>query len=98
MKSVPARCSQTQSLSPQPLGLLGPSYPEMAKEAVSKALQDSGVPYEAIEAAVSLFCRTGNPYCNCVLLSSQACLLLFFYLLHYHMLIAYTLSRGLQYF
>ena len=42
-------------LSPsQPLGPQGPSYPEMAKEAVSNALQDSGVPYEAIQAAVSL--------------------------------------------
>lgn len=35
----------------KPLGPQGPSYPEMAKEAVSNALQDSGVPYEAIQAA-----------------------------------------------
>ena len=37
----------------QPLGPAGPSYPEMAKEAVTKALEDAGVPYDAIEAAVS---------------------------------------------
>ena len=42
------------SLSPQPLGAEGPTYPEMAKEATSKALSDAGLPYEAIQAAVRL--------------------------------------------
>ena len=37
---------------PQPLGAEGPTYPEMTKEAVSNALSDAGLPYEAIQAAV----------------------------------------------
>ena len=44
---------QTQILPPpQPLGAEGPTYPEMTKEAVSNALSDAGLPYEAIQAAV----------------------------------------------
>ena len=35
------------------MGAKGPSYPEMAKEAVGKALQDAKLPFEAVEAAVS---------------------------------------------
>ena len=37
----------------QPMGPQGPSYPEMGKEAVGKALQDAKLPFEAVEAAVS---------------------------------------------
>ena len=37
----------------QPLGPKGPSYPEMGKEAVGKALQDAKLSFEAVEAAVS---------------------------------------------
>ena len=37
----------------QPLGPKGPSYPEMGKEAVGKALQDAKLPFEAVESAVS---------------------------------------------
>ena len=37
----------------QPLGPKGPSYPEMGKEAVGKALQDANLSFEAVESAVS---------------------------------------------
>ena len=37
----------------QPLGPKGPSYPEMGKEEVGKALQDAKLSFEAVEAAVS---------------------------------------------
>ena len=37
----------------QPLGPKGPSYPEMGKEAVGKALKDAKLSFEAVEAAVS---------------------------------------------
>ena len=42
----------THAPSLQPLGAEGPTYPDMAKEAVSNALSDAGLPYEAIQAAV----------------------------------------------
>lgn len=40
----------------QPLGLEGPTFPELTSEAISNALADAGIPYTAVEAAVSECC------------------------------------------
>lgn len=42
----------------QPLGLEGPTFPELTSEAITSALTDAGLPYSAIEAAVSTNCVT----------------------------------------
>eukprot|EP00164_Ancoracysta_twista_P002313 GFYU01003057.1.p1 GENE.GFYU01003057.1~~GFYU01003057.1.p1 ORF type:complete len:562 (-),score=217.15 GFYU01003057.1:81-1766(-) len=41
----------------------GKDYPEFAKEAVANALQDSGVPYQDVQAAVAGYCY-GDPTCG----------------------------------
>ena len=38
----------------KPLGVKGPSFIELGKEAVHEALKDAGVPYIAVEGAVSV--------------------------------------------
>lgn len=46
-------CAILTAPTPQPLGSEGPSYTDLASEAVAAATKDAGLPYEAIEAAVS---------------------------------------------
>ncbi|ELR15408.1 uncharacterized protein ACA1_275820 [Acanthamoeba castellanii str. Neff] len=41
----------------------GPDYPEMAREAVTAALRDAGLPYTAVEAVVAGYCY-GEPTCG----------------------------------
>ena len=50
----------------QPLGSEGPSYPKMAKEAVSKALTDSRLSYDAIQAAVRYSIYSTSPIKICI--------------------------------
>jgi len=45
----------------------GPDYPEMAREAVTAALRDAGLPYTAVEAVVAGYCY-GEPTCGICLL------------------------------
>lgn len=45
----------------------GPDYPEMAREAVTAALRDAGLPYTAVEAVVAGYCY-GEPTCGTCLL------------------------------
>ena len=49
-------CKQALFLT-QPRGSEGPSYVEMAKEAVTNALADAQVSFDAVEAAVRLYCN-----------------------------------------
>ena len=37
----------------QPLGPAGPSYPELSREAIQNALDDAGITFDSVEAAVS---------------------------------------------
>ena len=36
----------------QPLGPAGPSYPELSREAMQNALDDAGITFDSVEAAV----------------------------------------------